>query len=71
MGSLIGFLAAWLIYRVYFADPFAQLPSRETGGDPRTVYTLERRDDGFMELNQLQEERTRFAREGQLAEEQV
>ena len=62
-------MAAWLIYRVYFPDPFSKLPTREVGGEPRTVYTIERRDDGFMELNQLQEERT--TREGQHADEQV
>jgi hypothetical protein len=59
VGSLIGFLAAWLIYRVYFPDPFTKLTTREPGGEPRTVYAVERRSDGFMELNQLQDEQRR------------
>lgn len=73
VGSLIGFLAAWLIFRVYYPDPLSRLPTREPAGEPRTVYLSERREDGFMELNTLQEERARFgsAREGQLADEQV
>jgi hypothetical protein len=54
---LIGFIAAWLIFRIYFPDPFAALPSAEAAGEPRTVYGTERQRDGFMELNQLPEER--------------
>lgn len=58
VGSIIGFITAWLIFRIYFPDPFAAVPSGEAGGDPRTLYGPERqRDDGFMELSQLPEER--------------
>lgn len=69
VGSLIGFLAAWLIYRVYFPDPFAKLTTRESGGEPRAVYAVERRSDGFMELNQLQEDHR--LRDEQQGDEQV
>jgi hypothetical protein len=55
VGSLIGFIAAWLIFRIYFPDPFTA--SAEAAGEPRTVYGTERQRDGFMELNQLPEER--------------
>jgi len=68
-GSLIGFLAAWLVFRVYFPDPFRKLTTGDAGGEPRTVYAAERRSDGFMELNELQEERR--LREEQPGEEQV
>lgn len=63
IGSLIGFIAAWLIYRVYFPDPFTKLTTREPGGEPRAVYAAERRSDGFMELNRLQEEDRRVREE--------
>ncbi|CAG7847294.1 SubName: Full=Related to DPP1-diacylglycerol pyrophosphate phosphatase {ECO:0000313/EMBL:CCA71019.1} [Serendipita indica DSM 11827] len=57
VGSLIGTLSSWLMYRVYFQDPFST--SREPAGEPRAVYTSawsQHGQDEFMELNQLEEQ---------------
>lgn len=68
VGSLIGFISAWLIYRIYFRSPFtgtgvsSNLANREPAGEsntsepvgePRSVYRESRTRDGFMELSQM------------------
>ncbi|PVG03179.1 acid phosphatase/Vanadium-dependent haloperoxidase, partial [Serendipita vermifera] len=64
VGSLIGFVSAWLVFRVYFPDPFAKVGSRESAGEPRIVYGMERRDDGFMELGRLPDDVERGVHRG-------
>jgi hypothetical protein len=61
---VIGFLSAWLVFRVYFSDPFAKVSSRESAGEPRLVYGTERRDDGFMELGRLPDDVERGVHRG-------
>ncbi|KAG8835999.1 hypothetical protein FRB91_009258 [Serendipita sp. 411] len=68
VGSIIGFLSAYLMFRVYFPDPFARLSGHEAAGEPSMVYGSDTgaRQDGFMELEQIIDERERVQeREGE------